>query len=226
MSDRLVSGTTTIEAPPEAVFAIVADPRQHPRIDGSGSVKGTVTGPDRLTAKGDRFGMDMKMFGLPYKIQNLVVEFEQDRRIAWRHFGAHRWRYELTPTDDGGTQVTETWDATRYRATGVRRAASVGLPREEPDGHHRDARAAEGRRRGRRDHRPLMTIRTGTVVTWSWGAGTAEGKIVEVHHRKVTRTLSGSEITRNGTEKDPALLIEQEDGAQVLKLRSEVERAS
>ncbi|MEO5709198.1 MAG: DUF2945 domain-containing protein [Nocardioidaceae bacterium] len=71
-----------------------------------------------------------------------------------------------------------------------------------------------------------MTIRTGTVVTWSWGSGTAEGKIVEVHHRALTRTLGGSEITRNGTEKDPALLIEQEDGTQVLKLRSEVERSS
>ena len=70
-----------------------------------------------------------------------------------------------------------------------------------------------------------MTIRTGTVVTWPWGAGSAEGKIVEVHHRTVTRTLGGSEITRNGSEKDPALLIEQEDGARVLKLRSEVERA-
>ena len=60
--------------------------------------------------------MDMKMFGVPYKITNKVVEFEQDRRIAWRHFGAHRWRYELVATDDGGTQVTETWDATRYAA--------------------------------------------------------------------------------------------------------------
>ena len=134
MSDRLVSGTTTIEAPPEAVFAIVADPRQHPRIDGSGSVKGTVTGPDRLTAKGDRFGMDMKMFGLPYKIQNLVVEFEQDRRIAWRHFGAHRWRYELTPTDDGGTQVTETWDATRYRAPVFAALRALGFPEKNQTG--------------------------------------------------------------------------------------------
>ena len=114
--------------------AIVADPRQHPRIDGSGSVKGTVTGPDRLTAKGDRFGMDMKMFGLPYKIQNLVVEFEQDRRIAWRHFGAHRWRYELTPTDDGGTQVTETWDATRYRAPVFAALRALGFPEKNRTG--------------------------------------------------------------------------------------------
>ncbi len=45
---RLVSDSTTIAAPPEVVFAIVADPRQHARIDGSGSVRGLVTGPARL----------------------------------------------------------------------------------------------------------------------------------------------------------------------------------
>ena len=42
---------------------------------------------------------------------------------------------------------------------------------------------------------------------------------------KVTRTLAGSEITRNGSDDDPAYLIEQEDGGRVLKLRSEVDRA-
>ena len=57
--------------------------------------------------------MDMKM-GAPYKIKNRVVELEEDRLIAWRHMGAHRWRYELTPTPDGGTEVTETWDLSRY----------------------------------------------------------------------------------------------------------------
>ena len=70
-----------------------------------------------------------------------------------------------------------------------------------------------------------MTIRTGSTVTWRWGTGRAEGKVVEVHRDKVTRTLGGSEITRNGSPDDPALVIEQRDGARVLKLRSEVERA-
>ena len=70
-----------------------------------------------------------------------------------------------------------------------------------------------------------MSIRTGTEVSWSWGNGTATGKVVEVHHDTVTRTLSGSEITRHGSDDDPAYLIEQDDGARVLKLRSEVERA-
>jgi Hypervirulence associated proteins TUDOR domain len=45
-----------------------------------------------------------------------------------------------------------------------------------------------------------------------------------VHTTKVTRTLGGSEITRNGSDDDPAYVIEQQDGARVLKLRSEVER--
>jgi hypothetical protein len=70
-----------------------------------------------------------------------------------------------------------------------------------------------------------MAIRTGTSVSWSWGNGSAEGKVVEIHHDQVTRTLKGSEITRNGSADDPALVIEQEDGSTVLKLRSEVERA-
>lgn len=69
-----------------------------------------------------------------------------------------------------------------------------------------------------------MTIRTGTTVTWKWGSSRASGKVTEVHTEKVTRTSKGSEITRNGSEDDPAYVIEQEDGTTVLKLRSEVER--
>ena len=47
------------------------------------------------------------------RIRNRVVEFETDSRIAWRHFTANRWRYELAPTADGGTTVTETFDDSR-----------------------------------------------------------------------------------------------------------------
>jgi uncharacterized protein YndB with AHSA1/START domain len=39
MTDRIVSSSIAVDAPPEVVFAILADPRQHPRIDGSGSVR-------------------------------------------------------------------------------------------------------------------------------------------------------------------------------------------
>lgn len=113
-TSRNRSATTTVAAPPATVFAIVADPRQHARIDGSGTVRDAVSGPDRLEL-GSRFGMSMRM-GAPYRISNKVVEHEPDRLIAWRHVGLHRWRYELTPTADGGTEVTETWDLSHYPA--------------------------------------------------------------------------------------------------------------
>ena len=113
MTATLISESITVDAPPEVVFAILADPRQHSRIDGSGSVGSVVSAPERLTDTGQTFTVRMKLFGVPYVIRNRVVEFEAGRRIAWRHFTANRWRYELTPTADGGTQVTETFDMSR-----------------------------------------------------------------------------------------------------------------
>ena len=70
-----------------------------------------------------------------------------------------------------------------------------------------------------------MSIREGTEVAWDWGNGTATGKVEERHTSKITRTIKGSEITRDGSEDDPALVIVQEDGDKVLKLKSEVRRA-
>ncbi len=109
---RVISESIDIVAPPEVVFAILADPRQQSRIDGSGSVRGLLKGPERLS-KGATFGVDMKLFGLPYKIRNTVVEFEEGRRVAWRHFGGHRWRYVLEPIDSG-TRVTESFDYSMF----------------------------------------------------------------------------------------------------------------
>ncbi len=65
-------------------------------------------------------------------------------------------------------------------------------------------------------------IRTGSPVSWDWGKGTASGKVKEIHREKVTRKIKGSEIIRNGIEDNPAYLIEQDDGTEVLKLRSEL----
>jgi hypothetical protein len=45
---------------------------------------------------------------------------------------------------------------------------------------------------------------------------------VKIYTRRITLTIKGSEITRNGSEDDPALQIEQENGDRVLKLASEV----
>ena len=68
-------------------------------------------------------------------------------------------------------------------------------------------------------------IKEGTKVTWKWGNGTATGTVKSTFTKKTTRTIKGSEVTRNGEEGNKALYIEQEDGDHVLKLESEVERA-
>ena len=105
---KIVSVERVISAAPGLIFEILADPRQHSKIDGSGSVKAAkVSAPSRLS-KGSKFAMDMKIL-IPYKMTNTVVEFEENRRIAWQHFGGHIWRYILEPVD-GGTKVTEQFD--------------------------------------------------------------------------------------------------------------------
>ena len=104
---RTVSASTVVSAPPEEVFALLANPHRHHEFDGSGTVRGAVSGPQRL-ALGDRFGMSMRIT-LPYRITNRVVEFEPDRRIGWCHFAKAVWRYELEPVP-GGTRITETFD--------------------------------------------------------------------------------------------------------------------
>lgn len=68
-------------------------------------------------------------------------------------------------------------------------------------------------------------IQEGTKVTWKWGNGTATGKVQETYTSKVTKTIKGSEVTRNGEPGNKALYIQQEDGDYVLKSENEVERA-
>jgi hypothetical protein len=104
----VISRTAFVKAPPGTIFEILADPRRHGEIDGSGTIQNArVNAPARLSL-GATFGMDMKM-GVPYRIVNTVVEFEENKQIAWRHFGGHIWRYILEPVN-GGTQVTEQFD--------------------------------------------------------------------------------------------------------------------
>ena len=66
------------------------------------------------------------------------------------------------------------------------------------------------------------SYQTDQYVEWEWGNGTASGQIKERFEREVTRTLKGSEVTKDGTEDNPAYLIKQEDGHEVLKRGSEL----
>jgi hypothetical protein len=132
MTSLLVSRTIRVNAPAQEIFNLLADPGRHHEIDGSGTITGSkVAVPTRLS-KGARFGMSMKL-GVPYKITNEVIEFEEGRVIAWRHFGRHSWRYQLEPISADATQVTETFDGTTSRlpfalsitGAGKRNAAAI-----------------------------------------------------------------------------------------------------
>jgi hypothetical protein len=114
-STEIPQSTRVIPASAADIFELLAQPSRHPLIDGSDTVKDTQPKtPQRLSA-GAKFGMQMH-WGLRYKILNEVVEFEEGRRIAWRHFGGHIWRYLLEPLGDGMTRVTEQFDPTQSKS--------------------------------------------------------------------------------------------------------------
>ena len=124
--EHVERGVRFVPAEPQAIFDLLADPTKHALIDGSGTVQATRPGnPNRLSL-GAKFSVSMKQ-GLPYRVTNEVVEFDEPTQIAWRHLGHHVWRYRLRPVD-GGTEVTEEFDwsparlpAALYTVTGMTR---------------------------------------------------------------------------------------------------------
>lgn len=122
-----VSVTRRIPAPVGLVFAVLAEPRRHQQLDGSGMLRGTdFTG--RITEVGQVFVMRMHHGPLgDYEMINHVAELEQDRRIAWEPESGrghpdvgtdqarwgHRWAFGLTADGESHTVVTHTWDCSR-----------------------------------------------------------------------------------------------------------------
>ncbi len=132
--DQVTPDQVTVErvipAPPEKIFDLLADPSRHREIDGSGTVRDAKSGAQRL-ALGSKFGMAMKM-GLPYSMESEVVEFQENRCVAWqsrppgifRNLGGGRiWRYDLEPVE-GGTRVRETWDISQEKVKALVRPAA------------------------------------------------------------------------------------------------------
>jgi hypothetical protein len=123
MDPERVEASTTIEASPEAVFSVLADPAAHVAIDGTGWVRASVDG-DRITAAGQVFRMGMFHENHPdkdYETANLVEVFDEPWAIGWRpgtesaatgelSFGGWTWRYDLEPTGPSETRVTLTYD--------------------------------------------------------------------------------------------------------------------
>jgi hypothetical protein len=109
-----VSYTVEVNAPAAELFAIVADPRRHHELDGSGTVRDNIVAPERLVA-GARFSTKMRMFGLPYRITSTITALKPDELVEWRHPLGHHWRWEFVAVSPTLTRVTETFD---YRNTG------------------------------------------------------------------------------------------------------------
>lgn len=142
---NVVSVQRVIRAPAGSIFALLADAGRHSSFDGSGTVDRSAQKSQPLSL-GSTFGMSMRgrpeSLFLPYRTTNTVVEFEPDRRIAWKTtigpgglIGGRIWRYELAPVDSGtadGTLVRESWDVSEDRQRLMLKLGST--PRQAEDG--------------------------------------------------------------------------------------------
>jgi uncharacterized protein YndB with AHSA1/START domain len=143
MDGNTVSVERVINAPPDEIFALLADAGRHASIDGSDSVNHASQASVPLSM-GTKFGMAMRgrreTLFVPYHTNNKVIEYVPDRRIAWQTtalrglFGGRIWRYELqaAPGDPDSTLVRETWDVSQDKQKPMITRGSI--PQQTADG--------------------------------------------------------------------------------------------
>ena len=134
MGSRVVARRTDVNASADALFAIVSDPRRHGELDGSGTVKDTVKGPERLE-QGAKFSVGMKQYGVPYRITSTVTDFRDDdgsKVIEWQGV-----RGDAARCDNSHRSLP-----LRHRevAEGARALQSAATEREGNQQHSRTAR--------------------------------------------------------------------------------------
>jgi uncharacterized protein YndB with AHSA1/START domain len=142
MADETVSATTIINAPAEAIFAVLADPGNHAAIDGTGWVREPLDSQP-LTAAGQVFRMGMYHANHPdgnYRMANRVQVFDPPQAISWEpgqdasdgdlRFGGWVWRYDLVPAGPSGTRVTLSYD---WSAVPSSLRQHIGFPPFPPD---------------------------------------------------------------------------------------------
>lgn len=128
---------STVDVPAGELFAVLADPRRHVEIDGSGMLRRGVDSRP-VTAAGQVFTMEMHYPALgDYRTENHVVDFVDGRTIAWmtaregRPPAGVRWTWELQPVDDGTTTIVHTYDWSQVSDPAV--LARVSFPRVSGD---------------------------------------------------------------------------------------------
>jgi uncharacterized protein YndB with AHSA1/START domain len=142
MADETVSATTIINAPAQAIFAVLADPANHAAIDGTGWVR-EPNGSQPLTAAGQVFRMGMYHPNHPdgnYQMANRVQLFDPPHAISWEpgqdasdgglRFGGWVWRYDLAPAGPSVTTVTLSYD---WSAVPSSLRQHIGFPPFPPD---------------------------------------------------------------------------------------------
>ena len=87
MADEQMTASTTINAAPEAVFAVLIDPNAHAAIDGTGWVRGPID-PAPLTHTGQIFRMAMYHENHPDKDYEMANRVEVSRRPAGHRVAA------------------------------------------------------------------------------------------------------------------------------------------
>ncbi|NIZ90210.1 SRPBCC family protein [Kineococcus rubinsiae] len=131
-----------VAADAATVFGLLADPRRHPEIDGSGTVRvAEETRP--IAGAGQSFVMDMDLtaVGHPelsdYQTENHVVEFAPGERLAWATARRGqtppgvRWSWSLHPAGPGRTRVVHTYDWSAVTDPAV--LARISFPRIPAD---------------------------------------------------------------------------------------------
>ncbi len=127
MTEETISATTIIDAPAEAIFAVLADPAKHAAIDGTGSVREPLDS-QHLTETGQVFRVAMYNDSVPgghYRMANRVQVFDPPRAISWEpamytadgstQIVGHIWRYDLAAAGPSGTEVTLSYDWSAVR---------------------------------------------------------------------------------------------------------------
>jgi uncharacterized protein YndB with AHSA1/START domain len=122
MANENLSATTRINAPAEAIFAVLSDPNSHAAIDGTGWVREPLDGQE-LTTPGQVFRMAMYHPNHPdgnYQMANRIEVLDRPRAISWKpgqdrgdgnlQFGGWIWRYDLAPVGSAETEVTLSYD--------------------------------------------------------------------------------------------------------------------